>query len=93
MLATIRDTIRRSFMNQRYLSLVGIFSLGILTAVAGLIVIVADLITLALSAIQSVIVMIAHSHPLVQVTLLLLAAYTIKRCWPALKGFLWRLSR
>jgi hypothetical protein len=93
MLSTIRDTIRRSFLNQRYLGMIGIFSLGILTAIAGLIVIVADLVSLALSAIQSVIVMIAHSHPLVQVTLLLLAAYAIKRSWPALKSFFWRLSR
>lgn len=93
MLSTIRDTIRRSFLNQRYLGMIGIFSLGILTAIAGLIVIVADLVSLALSAIQSVIVMIAHSHPLVQVTLLLLAAYAIKRSWPVLKSFFWRLSR
>jgi hypothetical protein len=63
MLSLLRDNIRRNFSNQRFMAMVGIFCLGILSAVAGLIVIVCDLITLALSALQSVIVGIAQSPP------------------------------
>jgi hypothetical protein len=92
MLSRINTYYRRSFQNHhRYVAFVGIFVLGILSALVGVIVIISDLIMLALSALQSVVGAIAHSSPIVQVVLLLLVAYAIKQNWPILKRWIWRL--
>jgi hypothetical protein len=89
----IQNTLRRHAHDQRYLALVGIFSLGIFTAFAALVIIVLDLLRLVLEAVQSVIMAVAHSHPLVQVTLILLAAYVIKRNWRLLTYWFWQIIR
>lgn len=92
MLSRINTYYRRNFQNhRRYVAFVGIFVLGILSALVGVIVIISDLIMLALSALQSVVGAIAHSSPIVQVVLLLLVAYAIKQNWPILKRWVWRL--
>jgi hypothetical protein len=89
----IQQEIRRHAHDQRYFALLSILSLGAFTAVAALAVIVLDLLSLVCSALQSVIIAVAHSHPLVQVTLLLLTAYAIKRNWRVLKRWFWQLIR
>jgi len=86
----MRDTMRNP-RAQRFLAFAAIFCLGLLTLLVGVTVVVSYLLALAISAVQEVIIGIIHSHPLLQVTLVLLLAYIIKRNWPALKRWFWRL--
>ncbi len=75
---------------QWYLTMIVIFTLGLLAALTGTVVIASYLITLALSAMQDVIVGILHAHPAVQVVLLLILAYVIKRNFSRIQGWVWK---
>jgi uncharacterized membrane protein len=76
---------------QGYLTMIVIFTLGLLAAVAGAVVIASYLITLALAAAQDVIVSILHAHPAVQVVLILILAYVIKQHFSRIIGWVWKL--
>jgi len=76
---------------QWYLTMLVIFTLGLLAALTGVVVIASYLITLALSAMQDVIVGLLHAHPAVQVVLLLILACVIKQHFPRIKGWIWKL--
>ncbi len=76
---------------QWYLTMLVIFTLGLLAALTGIVVVASYLITLALSAAQDVIVGLLHAHPAVQVVLLLILACVIKQHFPRIKGWIWKL--
>ncbi len=76
---------------QWYLTMLVIFTLGLLAALTGIVVVASYLITLALSAAQDVIVGLLHAHPAVQVALLLILACVIKQHFPRIKGWIWKL--
>jgi len=76
---------------QWYLTMLVIFTLGLLAAITGVIVIASYLITLALSAAQDVIVGLLHAHPAVQVVLIVILACVIKQNFPRIKGWIWKL--
>ena len=76
---------------QWYLMMLVIFTLGLLAALTGVVVIASYLVTLALSAMQDVIVSLLHAHPAVQVVLLLILACVIKQNFPRIKGWIWKL--
>jgi hypothetical protein len=76
---------------QWYLTMLVIFTLGLLAALTGVIVIASYLITLTLSAAQDVIVGLLRAHPAVQVVLLLILACVIKQHFPRIKGWIWKL--
>jgi len=76
---------------QWYLTMIVIFTLGLLAALTGAVVVASYLITLALSATQDVIVGLLHAHPAVQVVLVLILACVIKRNFPRIKGWIWKL--
>lgn len=82
---------RNKYTVQWYLTMLVIFTLGLLAALTGAVVIASYLITLALSAAQEVIVSLLHAHPAVQVVLLLILACVIKQQFPRIKGWIWRL--
>jgi hypothetical protein len=76
---------------QWYLTMIVILTLGLLAALTGAVVIASYLITLALSAMQDVIVGLLHAHPAVQVVLILILACVIKRNFSRIKGWVWML--
>lgn len=76
---------------QWYLTMIVIFTLGLLAALTGAVVIASYLVTLALSAAQDVIVGILHAHPAVQVVLVLILACVVKQNFPRLKSWIWKL--
>lgn len=76
---------------QWYLTMLVIFTLGLLAALTGIVVVASYLITLALSAAQDVIVGLLHAHPAMQVVLLLILACVIKQHFPRIKGWIWKL--
>jgi len=76
---------------QWYLTMLVIFTLGLLAALTGVVLIASYLVTLALSAMQDVIVGLLHAHPAVQVVLLLILACVIKQNFPRIKGWIWKL--
>lgn len=76
---------------QWYLTMLIIFTLGLLAALTGVVVVASYLITLALSAAQEVIVDLFHANPVVQVVLVLILAVVIKRQFPRIKGWIWKL--
>ena len=76
---------------QWYLTMIVIFTLGLLAALTGVVVIASYLITLALSAVQDVIVGLLHAHPAVQVVLVLILACVVKQNFPRLKAWVWKL--
>lgn len=76
---------------QWYLTMLVIFTLGLLAALTGVIVIASYLITLTLSAAQDVIVGLLHAHPAVQVVLLLILACVIKQNFPRIRSWIWKL--
>ena len=76
---------------QWYLTMLVIFTLGLLAAFTGVIIIASYLITLALSAVQDVLAGLLHAHPAVQVVLVLILACVIKRNFPRIKGWIWKL--
>ncbi len=76
---------------QWYLTMLVIFTLGLLAALTGAVVVASYLITLALSAAQDVIVGLLHAHPAVQVVLVLILACVIKQNFPRIKGWIWKL--
>ena len=76
---------------QWYLTMIVIFTLGLLAALTGAVVVASYLITLALSAAQEVIVGVLHAHPAVQVVLVLILAIVVKQNFPRLKAWIWKL--
>ena len=76
---------------QWYLTMLVIFTLGLLAALTGVVLIASYLVTLALSAMQDVIVGLLHAHPAVQVVLLFILVCVIKQNFPRIKGWIWKL--
>ena len=76
---------------QWYFTMLVIFTLGLLAALTGAVVVASYLITLALSAAQEVIVDLLHAHPAVQVVLVLIMACVVKQNFPRLKAWVGRL--
>jgi len=87
----MQDIQRNKTYIQWYLTMIVIFTLGLLVALTGAVVIASYLITLALSAMQDVIVGILHAHPFVQIVLVLILACIIKRNFSRMKSWLWKL--
>ena len=76
---------------QWYLTMIVIFTLGLLAALTGAVVVASYLVTLALSAAQDVIVGIFHVHPAVQVVLVLILACVVKQNFPRFNAWVWKL--
>ncbi len=90
MLSMMHDTMHNPRF-QRFLAVAAIFSLGLLTLLVGVTVVISYLLALAISAMQEVIVGIIHSHPILQVTLVVILSGVIKWNWSTLKRWFWRL--
>jgi hypothetical protein len=91
MRSLMQDLQRNKSYIQWYLTMIVIFTLGLLAALTGVVVIASYLITLALSAMQDVIVGILHAHPAVQVVLVLILTCVVKQQFPRIKGWIWKL--
>ncbi len=87
----MQDLRRNKSYIQWYLTMIVIFTLGLLAALTGAVVIASYLVTLALSATQEVIVSILHAHPAVQVVLVLILACIMKQNFSRIRGWVWKL--